>query len=155
METVINLKFKLTNNNAKLPFKAHEGDAAFDLYSCEEVVLQPGETKPIGTGLILADVSYTNNLVGSHFMKIEGRSGLALKKIVPSGGIVDFSYRDEIKVILNNNSNVPFNISIGDRIAQMVIYKNAANSAEILLSTTDSVTKTSRGQSGFGSTGMK
>ena len=105
--------------------------------------------------MILADVEYSNNLASSHFIKIEGRSGLALKRIVPSGGVVDLSYRNEIKVILNNNSNTTFKVSVGDRIAQMIVYQVAANSAEISLSTTDSLTETSRGQAGFGSTGMK
>lgn len=155
MGTMMNIKFKLNNSNAKLPSKAHEGDAAFDLYSCQEIILEPGETKAVGTGLVLAEVEFSNNLDKSYFIKIEGRSGLALKRIVPTGGIVDLSYRNEIKCIMNNNSTVPFKISIGDRIAQMIVYRVAANSAEISLSTTETVTKTSRGQSGFGSTGMQ
>lgn len=135
-----------------LPKKAHENDAAFDLFSSEEITLLPWETRAIPTGLQLADIKITDNV--SRFLKIEGRSGLALKRIVPTGGIIDISYRGEIKCIMNNNSNQPYTFKIGDKIAQLLIYKIDALPSEVSLSFTETISETSRGQKGFGSSGV-
>lgn len=136
-----------------MPEKAHETDAAFDLFSSEEVILLPGETKAVNTGLKLADVQISDSI--SRFLKIEGRSGLALKRIVPTGGIIDISYRGEIKCIMNNNNNLlSHQIKIGDKIAQLIIYTISSSPQEVSFSFTDSVTESSRGEKGFGSTGF-
>lgn len=135
-----------------MPVKAHDADAAFDLFSAEEYVLLPGETRAVNTGLKLADVEIDDSI--SRFLKIEGRSGLAMKRIVPSGGIIDISYRGEIKCIMNNNSNYAHQFKIGDKIAQMIIYTISSTVQEVNLSFTETATETTRGTNGFGSTGI-
>jgi dUTP pyrophosphatase len=153
---MISISFKLTHEKAKMPSKAHDGDAAFDLYSVEELTLAPGETRAVDTGLQLADTGYGTMATGpSFFLKIEGRSGLALKQIIPTGGIIDASYRGNIKCIMNNFSKQPFAINIGDKIAQLIIYRICATPMEVEISQTETVVETTRGSNGFGSTGTK
>lgn len=149
---MINIKFVKTLDNAKIPVKAHDSDAAFDLFSAEEVVLLPGETKAVDIGLKLADVQIMDSI--SRFLKIEGRSGLALKRIVPTGGIIDASYRGPVKCIMNNNSDSPYQIKTGDKIAQLIIYTISSSPKEVSFSFTETVTETTRGVNGFGSTGV-
>ena len=86
--------------------------------------------------------------------QVRPRSGLAIKKgitVLNSPGTIDADYRGEIKVILVNLSNDFFEIENGERIAQMVIAKHERISWEVA---TD-LNQTSRGEGGFGSTGIK
>lgn len=142
-ETII--KFKFVDKNAKLPLNVDAGSSGYDLYSVEEVILNPGEIKLVSTGLIWEPPS--NN----YEMQIRPRSGLALKHgitVLNSPGTVDASYRDIIKVILINHSQTPYTIKIGDRIAQAVFAMVLKN---FKLQVTDRVNATAR-EGGFGST---
>lgn len=105
---------------AVVPTKAHAGDAGWDLtYSDEETWLDPGERWLFGTNLRLAE-----GAIDAGVGLICPRSGLAHKKgvtVLNSPGVVDSSYRGEIKVNLVNLSNEPVDITQGDRIAQLVV----------------------------------
>jgi dUTP pyrophosphatase len=162
----ISLKFKKLVPEAKLPTKGKLGDAAYDLYCIEKVVIGPGETKQVRTGLVLADMTQED---GSDllFLQIEGRSGIASNGVYPIGGIIDPIYRGEIKVILHNGkkpeymhvsgrlslelpkSNL-YHIDPGDRIAQFVIRRTPK---DVVIEESEEITETVRGSSGFGSTG--
>jgi len=86
-------------------------------------------------------------------IQVRPRSGLALKKgitVLNSPGTIDADYRGEIGVILINLSNYDFIINSGDRIAQLVVSKHEQPNLE----QTDSLDSTSRGEKGFGSTGV-
>lgn len=173
------IKFKKTHPNAILPKQGKLGDAGFDLFCVEDFRLRPGERQLVSTGLQLADMP--TGIFGSHFsffLQIEGRSGLAAKGVIPLGGIIDATYRGEIKVILQNlNQERQFNTSFlmetmqaendrktvsfkaGDRIAQLLIRvivtsdgRDLAGDVEMLEA--DDVTETARGDAGFGSTGQ-
>lgn len=114
------IKIKLLNSEAKMPFKAHVGDAGLDLFSSEDVSIPPMSRALIGTGIAIAlpesDLSGYN-----YYVRIAPRSGLAVKKGIDMfAGVIDFMYRGEVKVCLFNSSNEPFNISVGDRVAQMI-----------------------------------
>lgn len=145
------ISFKKLNDNARLPTKAHAGDAAFDLYSDTDQTLEPGQTKLISTGLQLANfvVATTDSI----FMKIEGRSGLACKGIFPVGGIVDSGYRGEIKCIMHNSSKSTHIFKQGERVAQAIFYQIVNQPHKITIQETDTVVETQRGDGGFGSTG--
>lgn len=158
---MLQLKFKKTHPNAKLPTQGKPGDAAFDLFCVEDFTLASGETKLVSTGLVLADMPLHYD--GSHIqLQIKGRSGLASKTIFPLGGVVDATYRGELKVILyngnqpkeNNWGNIvippPFSFKAGDRIAQFVIERIITDA---VMEESEEVTETNRGSSGFGSTG--
>lgn len=111
----------------------------------EEVSLQPGERKLIGTGLKLA-------LPEGYEAQIRPRSGLALKHgitVLNSPGTIDADYRGEIKVLLINHGQEPFSIKHGERIAQLTVAKYSQISWEIV----EKLPETERGEGGYGSTG--
>ena len=145
------IKVKLLNENAKLPVKAHPGDAGFDLFASESVSIPPLSRALIGTGI---SVAFPKSTLSKHsyYMRIAPRSGLAAKKgIDVFAGVIDFEYRGEYKVCLFNSSNEPFEVAVGDRIAQMiptVFLETDIKQVEGL------DTNTSRSAGSFGSSGL-
>jgi dUTP pyrophosphatase len=129
-----------------IPRYAHgpDEDAGMDLHSVEAVTLDPGETKLVATGLAI-------QLPPGYEAQIRPRSGLALKHSITlpnSPATIDPGYRGEIRVILQNLGREAFQISPGERIAQMVIARYEAvqwDEGELA----DSI----RGDGGFGSSG--
>lgn len=108
------IKFKLIHPLAKLPKKAHEDDACYDIFGIEEYVLSPGEIRTFKTGLV-------PGIQKGWEMQIRPRSGLARKNgisVQNTPGTIDAPYRDEIGVILRNDSDVAYLFKPGDRIAQ-------------------------------------
>jgi dUTP pyrophosphatase len=129
-----------------IPRYAHgpEEDAGMDLHSVEAVTLGPGETKLVATGLAI-------ELPSGYEAQIRPRSGLALKHSITlpnSPATIDPGYRGEIRVILQNLGREPFQISPGERIAQMVIARYEAVEWE-----EGELGDSARGQGGFGSSG--
>jgi dUTP pyrophosphatase len=111
------------------------------------IILNTLERALIPTGLFL-------ELPPGYEAQIRPRSGLAFKHgigLVNSPGTVDADYRGEIKILLVNLSQEPFTVTDGERIAQMVIARY--EQAEILQ--VEILSETSRGEGGFGSTGVK
>lgn len=143
------MKIKIVNKSEfTLPNYKTEGSAGIDLQACisEPVTLKPLERALIPTGLFMA-------IPEGYEGQIRGRSGLALKHgITLANGIgtIDSDYRGEIKVILINLSNEDFTINNGDRIAQFVLSKYE----KIEFKEVDSLDDTSRGEGGFGHTGI-
>ena len=85
-----------------------------------------------------------------HYGRVAPHSGLAVKHSIDVGtGIIDSDYRRPIKILLFNFSSHPFSISIGDRIAQLIITPYLPTHPI----TTTSLDSTLRDSSGFGSTG--
>lgn len=121
-----------------------EGDQGWDLRSTKDYSLVPGERCLIPTGLFL-------ELPEGVYGDVRPRSGLSARGIDVCLGLVDSSYRGEIKVCLVNNSGDDFVVGPGDRIAQLVFGQ------EILLNPVqvDEISSdTHRGQKGFGSSGL-
>jgi|TARA_B100000809_G_scaffold263831_1_gene318038 dUTP pyrophosphatase len=111
----------------------------------QPLIIKPLERALIKTGLYI-------ELPKSYEAQVRSRSGLALKKgitVLNSPGTIDADYRGEIGVILINLSNENFNISTGDRIAQLVVSKHERVDWELR----KSLDQTNRGDRGFGSTG--
>lgn len=113
----------------------------------EPVTLNPLERAIIKTGLFI-------ELPIGYEAQVRPRSGLAAKKgitVLNSPGTVDADYRGEIGVILVNLSNEAFVVENGERIAQLIIAKHErAEWYEVEI-----LSETSRGEGGFGSTGVK
>ncbi|MEO2144143.1 MAG: dUTP diphosphatase [Flavobacteriaceae bacterium] len=112
----------------------------------QPLIIKPLERALIKTGLYI-------ELPKSYEAQVRSRSGLALKKgitVLNSPGTIDADYRGEIGVILINLSNENFNISTGDRIAQLVVSKHERVDWELR----KSLDQTNRGDRGFGSTGL-
>lgn len=142
-----NIKIKLLNKDARLPFRAHEGDAGLDLFSCEEKIIKSGETALISTGIQMELPKGTE-------AQVRPRSGLALKHsitVLNSPGTIDEGYRGEIKIILINLGKTDFKIEKQMRIAQMVI----APVVKVHVVETTEITASDRGANGFGSSGIK
>lgn len=134
------------DKNAIIPFKAHEGDAGMDLFSVEETIIKPMERKLIRTGIKIQLPKNTE-------AQIRPRSGLALKNgitVLNTPGTIDEGYRGEIGIILINLSNEEFKVEVGMKIAQMVIKSTLNLEVEEVVE----LTKTTRGEGGFGSTGV-
>jgi dUTP pyrophosphatase len=132
----------------ELPRAAHPGDAGYDLSSAEDVVLAPGERATVGTGIGLA-------LPAGFLALVLPRSGLAQKHgitLVNSPGLIDSGYRGEIRVvILNTDKDNAFTMSVGDRIAQLLVMPVTAWHGVSVAELPGS----HRGEAGFGSTGVK
>jgi dUTP pyrophosphatase len=144
--TAVELKASLLEDGAKLPTRAHEGDAGLDLYACEEAHIGPGERWSVGTGVAV-------EIPKGHAGLVLPRSGLARKHgiaLVNSPGLIDAGYRGEVRVLLLNTDPAnTFRVEIGDRVAQLVIAPIAlAESVEV-----ESLSDSARGDGGFGSSG--
>ena len=129
-----------------LPSYAKPGDAGADIYSRIDVELNPGERKLIPTGIAIA-------LPPGFAAFVHPRSGRAIKEglgMVNAPGTVDAAYRGELQVILiNHDAQNSISIKRGERIAQLVIQK--VEHAEFI--ELEELPGSSRGASGFGSTG--
>jgi dUTP pyrophosphatase len=139
----INIKF--LSKMGKLPTRANETDAGYDLYSAEY-----GSIPPLSRLLIKTDISVA--IPQGYYGRIAPRSGLAHKHgIDVLAGVIDASYRGNIGVILYNTSkDTGFEFTDGARIAQLIIEK--CHSVDwTLISDLDI---TSRGDGGYGSTGQ-
>ena len=131
---------------AVLPAYAHPGDAGLDLYAAVSVSLEPGETKLVSTGISIELPEHTEG-------QVRPRSGLALKSgisVLNTPGTIDRGYRGEVGVILINHGNRRFDVEAGMKIAQMVIAPCLSVTVEEVVTLSD----TSRGDGGFGSTGV-
>jgi dUTP pyrophosphatase len=131
-----------------LPAYASEGAAGMDLraFLASDLVIPPGGRAKIPTGLRL-EIPFGCEA------QIRPRSGLAVRfgvTVLNSPGTIDSDYRGELEIILVNLGEEAFTVKDGDRIAQMVI----APVSRALISETDSISETSRGAGGFGSTGI-
>ncbi len=128
-----------------IPAHAHPGDGGVDLYARESTRLDAGERAVVPTGIAVAIPDGFAGLVTP-------RSGLAARNgisVVNGPGLVDSGYRGEIKVVLVNLSNGPFEIERGDRIAQFVVIPVAVQEFVPV----DELPDSTRGSGGFGSTG--
>ncbi|KLN60680.1 deoxyuridine 5'-triphosphate nucleotidohydrolase [Kiloniella spongiae] len=131
-----------------LPTYATPQSAGMDLLAAIEnpIELVPGDRLLVPTGLKIA-------LPSGYEAQIRPKSGLALKHgitLVNTPGTIDADYRGEIGVIMINLGKETFIIERGAKIAQMVI----APCIQASWSTTTSLDSTSRGEGGFGSTGV-
>ena len=139
---------KKLHSDVNLPAYETPGSSGMDLqaYISEEIILKPSERKLIPTGLSIA---IPENLE----IQIRPRSGLAYKKgisVVNTPGTIDSDYRGEIKVLLINLGKEDFIIKKFERIAQMVV----CPITKVVLSETNDLPDTIRGEGGFGSTGV-
>ena len=129
----------------ELPTYATDGAAGMDVLAAESVTLLPGERWPVATGLAVA-------IPHGYEIQVRPRSGLALKHgigVPNAPGTIDSDYRGELKVILINHGQTPFEVRRGDRIAQLVLAPVVRTSWLKV----DELDETARGAGGFGSTG--
>jgi len=137
------IKIKKIHELAIVPKRNHETDAGADLHSVEQVTIPAQSRAIISTGICL-------EVPEGFYARIAPRSGLAAKYgIDVLAGVCDSSYRGEIKVILINTDKIKdFEITFGDKIAQLIIEQHF--NFPLL---EEELTETSRGTKGFGSSG--
>ena len=134
------LNFKKLHPNAQAPKSSYNWDAGYDLHACENVSIEP-------MGRTVVPIGISIEIPHGYYGRIAPRSGLAVKKgIDVLAGVIDSSYRDEIKVVLINlnlpealfldkrdkrshtynnlfGSKLRHDIIQGDRVAQLIIEK--------------------------------
>ena len=142
------IKVERVNNEIELPKYQHFGeDAGLDLHAAEELTIKSGEYRLIKTGLKIA-------VPKGYAAFVYPRSGINLKKgvtVLNADGVIDSGYRGEGGVILINHGSEAFKINFNDRIAQLIIQKvNLIEWEEV-----DNLSKSQRGDGGFGHTGVK
>ncbi|MEK4360849.1 dUTP diphosphatase [Paenibacillus sp. FSL M7-1455] len=168
----IPVKIKRLHQDAIIPKYAKPGDSGFDLVAVEDVIIAPGETALVPTGLAV-------EIPAGYELQVRPRSGISLRtklRVANSPGTVDAGFRGEVKVIVDNIRRVDsvghiysridgtdrastcvdapprgsYVILKGDRIAQAVITPVARANFEVV----DELTETERGADGFGSSGV-
>ncbi|MCA2959481.1 MAG: dUTP diphosphatase [Silvanigrellales bacterium] len=148
----------LKNESGGEMFYATRESAGFDIAASEALIIPPGEWRLVPTGLRiienapLQDVSYgALQVTVLPELQIRPRSGLAVKfgiTVLNTPSTIDADYRGEIRIPLINHSKVPFEVHVGDRIAQGIC-------ALVFHAPNITVRDTVRGEGGFGSTGGK
>ena len=137
------VKFQCLRSEARIPVYIHAGDAGANLFSLEHKVLQPGEH-------YLFSLGFATEFPSTHVALIRDRSSLAVKSgLTCLGGVIDSNYRGEWGVVLLNTSDQPYEVQVGDKIAQVLWQPvETAEFEEV-----SRLNETSRADGGFGSTG--
>jgi dUTP pyrophosphatase len=142
----VELRVARLHGEARLPTRAHPGDAGLDLYAAESASIAPGGRASVGTGIAVA-------IPEGHAGLVLPRSGLAARHgiTLPNApGLIDSGYRGELRVLLlNADPSEGFEVAPGDRIAQLVVTPVAGTDPVEV----ESLDETARGLAGFGSTG--
>jgi dUTP pyrophosphatase len=147
MSERISVKVQKVSADAVMPYYEHEGDSGVDLFSVEDKLLKPGERALVSTGIRIA-------LPPGYEAQVRPKSGLAIKSgitVLNTPGTVDAGYRGDVCVIMINHSDSDFKVEKGKKIAQMVFQKVESAAFEEV----NSLDETSRGEGGFGSTGLE
>lgn len=137
------LQIKRLTLDATLPTRASPGSVGYDLYSLNDLVIQPNSRDIVSTG-VCATIPL------GCYGRIAPRSGLTVKYGIHVGaGVIDPDYTGELKVCLFNLGSVPFEIKQGERIAQLILEKCSTP----LIQEVNELQKTMRANRGFWSTG--
>jgi dUTP pyrophosphatase len=143
------LKVKKLNPDAVLPSYNYPGDSGFDFYSVEDVIIPSLGRALVPTGL---SVQFDEGLE----LQVRPKSGLAINQgltVLNTPGTVDFGYTGEIKVIVFNTNQTPVTVKKGMKIAQGVLCP-VINGKIVKVEEVGEISETTRGNNGFGSTGI-
>ncbi len=110
----VNLKFKLVHPFAQMPSKSRRSDAGLDLYTPEDCVIDP-------MSQVLIDLGIQSEFFDGWVAWVVDRSGLALKGLHVTAGIIDSNYRKNWGVSMWNLGDRPFGFHRGDRVAQVIM----------------------------------
>jgi dUTP pyrophosphatase len=138
------MKVKRLSEVAILPAKAYAGDLGYDLFASEEVVLVAGQTKLVPTGIAIQFPEGYGGL-------LRDRSSVATKRnLFVVAGVIDNGYIGEIMIALPNSTDGYERISVGEKIAQLILIPTVNFSVEEV---NEVFSADARGIGGFGSTG--
>lgn len=139
-------KVFLESEFAKVPLRADEGAAGYDLSSVDELIIPNGTRKLVSTGIKI-------QLPMCTYGRVAPRSGLSVKGIDIGAGVIDESYRGIVKVLMINNTGSDYKVNVGDRIAQLLI-QPICTLKPTIVENIEQLDGTERGEGGFGSTGI-
>ena len=140
---MIKVGFKKLTDDAILPVKVHASDSGFDLFANEDVIIPPGVTRVISTGIAI-------HLPDGYEAQVRPRSGVTSKtKLRVQLGTIDNSYTGEIGIIVDNIATFEQAYPKGFKLAQLVIQKLPQVEAYEI----EKLPNTERGSNGFGSSG--
>ena len=135
---------KRLSTTAKLPSKAHQDDAGFDIYADEDIYIFPNKATAVSAGIVI-------EIPTGYYGRLKARSGLTIKThLRVLEGTIDSGYRGELKVMCDAKDAV-HEIHKGDKIAQLII--QPLPEFEVVEGDIDM--DSDRGQGGFGSTGRR
>jgi dUTP pyrophosphatase len=144
----VRIEFRKLDPDVALPRRARDGDAGLDLQANDTVKVGPGERAMVPTGLAVA-------IPAGHAGLVLPRSGLASRQgltLANSPGLIDEGYRGEIIVaVINLDPDQAVEIRKGDRIAQLLVVPFA----EVTAAEVTELPPSSRGEGGFGSSGLR
>jgi dUTP pyrophosphatase len=140
----LSIRFKKLVPEAYMPTYSHIDDAGMDLYASREAVVWAYHRKVIHTDIAI-------EIPKGYYGQVRPRSGLAVKHGLTaiSSGVIDSGYRGEVMVLLMNHGHTRYDISIGDRIAQLLILPVL----HAVLEETDELSESTRSEGSHGSTG--
>jgi len=140
------VRFARADANARMPERACQDDAGFDLSSCEALDLDPSDFATVSTGIrVELPVGFCGLVLP--------RSGLAARDgitVLNAPGLIDAGFRGVVRVVLVNHGKERFHVEVGDRIAQLLIVDALApRFVEVT-----SLGESARGEGGFGHSGV-
>lgn len=140
------LRVHLLSEHSRIPKRASEGAAGYDLSSAHDHVIPPRDRAVVSTDLVIRVPEGT-------YGRIAPRSGLAARHFIDVGaGVLDADYTGNVGVVLFNHANDPFVVKRGDRIAQLILERIVTPDVDVIGDDT-AANATRRGSGGFGSTG--
>lgn len=148
--SAVKVKVKLLSPMAEVPAYKTDGAACFDIKTIEDISLNTLNAYPKA---IMVSTGLAFEIPKGYHMKVFLRSSIGFNthlRLANQTGIIDSDYRGELKLLVENVSRYPIQIPAGTRIAQGMIEKNVP----VVLEETKGLSKTERGEKGFGSTGI-
>lgn len=147
------VNFIKKHKDAKLPKRNHtdllKGDAGYDIFSCEEVTIAPGESIVVPVGIKVGHIT------PGFWFRIEGRSGLGFKhSMMPHFGIIDNGYRGDLGIKIYNLSKETKTLERGIGIAQFITYRMIKTDVD-WMEEPEVPEEGIRGEKGFGSSDKK
>jgi len=141
------LLIALTSPEARMPTRNHLGDAGYDLYVSESVVIWPSEFRDVDCGMRL-------QLPDGYWARITGRSSTLRKRgLLVNEAVIDNGYVGPIYTGIWNLSRTPVKVAAGERLAQLILHPIVTAPVVRVLDPTELVSRDGRGDGGFGSTG--
>jgi dUTP pyrophosphatase len=143
---VIPIKIKKLHSDAIIPHYAHDGDSGMDVYSTEDIVIMHYKRILVPTGISF-------EIPKGFEIQVRPKSGLALNHgltLLNTPGTLDSGYRGELKILIFNTSDQPYEVKKGEKIAQIIL----ARYEQAEIQEVNDLGDSSRGEGGFGSTGL-